>query len=42
MSRQTQKNAAFIAFSDDNDRSAGRMWNPMAKDILSNDWEVLN
>ena len=36
------KNAAFILFSDDNDRPAGRMWNPMAKDILSNDWEVLN
>ena len=28
------KNAAFILFSDDNDRPAGRMWNPMAKDIL--------
>ncbi|MFM2692318.1 Thoeris anti-defense Tad2 family protein [Lactococcus lactis] len=36
------KNAAFILFSDDNDSPAGRMWNPMAKDILSNDWEVLN
>ncbi len=36
------KNAAFILFSDDNDRPAGRMWNPMAKDILSNDWQVLN
>ena len=35
------KNAAFILFSDD-DSPAGRMWNPMAKDILSNDWEVLN
>ena len=31
------KNAAFILFSDDNDRPAGRMWNPMAKDILSNE-----
>lgn len=36
------KNAAFILFSDDNDSPAGRIWNPMAKDILSNDWEVLN
>ncbi len=36
------KNAAFILFSDDNNSPAGRMWNPMAKDILSNDWEVLN
>ena len=36
------KNAAFILFSDDNDRPAGRMLNPMAKDIFSNDWEVLN
>jgi len=36
------KNAAFILFSDDNDSPAGRMWNPMAKDILSDDWEVLN
>ena len=36
------KNAAVILISADNDRQAGRMWNQMAKDILSNDWEVLN
>ncbi len=35
------KNVAFIVFSDNDDR-AGGMWNPMAKDILSDDWEVLN
>ena len=36
------KDAAFILFSDDNDRSAGRMWNPFANDILADDWEIVN
>lgn len=35
------KNAAFIVFSDNDNRARG-MWNPMAKDILSDDWEALN